>query len=662
MTWHLPVVNIPDLLGVRRAALWHSIWLRSRHVHTASTRSSAGPDGSFHRVVARARSPERRLADARRLRADGAAAGPGADDPVARDGQPLERPDRIWCRHRVDRARRSRSRPGDKGRARGQLRSGVSPRRVGFSDARARGAHWRAGARNRARPPAAGPGRVVARDRSTRARSRRDRAASLIGSTPPMQALRSSIDRVAATDFTVLLEGESGVGKELVARQIHESSRRRHGPFVAVNCAALVETLLEAELFGIEERTATGVRGRRGKFEHADGGTLFLDEVSDLSPSAQAKLLRAIQDLSVERVGGAGAHRVDIRVVAATNRSLADHGRAPALSGRPVLPIERSGHPDPGLARTARGRAGAGRALSRRPPIAAPRPAVSRPRWMHWSATTGPAMSGSWSGSSNGRWLSPTTTRSSWTICRRPCAAISRPPFCRRSSATTRFASGRAVTSRLILERCQGNKREACRVLGISYHTLQAYVRLRAPQQAGNAGRHGRRQRDQRRRRGSQETGRPAVCWRSRGGRRLSQSYVGMAGRVPPAEHGKRGRAVQSHCEVTRFQPADVRRDVFGGRDECTPQENVHRVCSVRASGRLGRASSGGPGPRTGRPRSSRRFKRFRIASRRRAVTAGDRGVTYHSLENKATQRDNDASLMRLPSRSAVRTGICRHA
>src|SRR5258705_4947021 len=143
-----------------------------------------------------------------------------------------------------------------------------------------------------------------------------------IGSTPPMQALRASIDRVAATDFTVLLEGESGVGKELVARQIHELSARRQGPFVAINCAALVETLLEAELFGIEDRTATGVRGRRGKFEHADGGTLFLDEVSDLSPSAQAKLLRAIQDLAVERVGGNGTHRVNIRIVAATNRSL----------------------------------------------------------------------------------------------------------------------------------------------------------------------------------------------------------------------------------------------------------------------------------------------------------------------------------------------------
>src|SRR5207247_571843 len=122
-------------------------------------------------------------------------------------------------------------------------------------------------------------------------RSRRDGAAPLIGSTPTMHALRSTIERVAFTDFTVLLEGESGVGKELVARQIHDLSRRRHGPFVAINCGALVETLLEAELFGIEDRTATGVRGRRGKFEHADGGTLFLDEVSDLTLPAQAKLL-----------------------------------------------------------------------------------------------------------------------------------------------------------------------------------------------------------------------------------------------------------------------------------------------------------------------------------------------------------------------------------
>jgi len=151
-----------------------------------------------------------------------------------------------------------------------------------------------------------------------------ERALSMIGSTPLMQDVRDRILRVALTDFTVLIEGESGTGKELVARQLHDLSRRRAGPFVAVNCAAVVETLLEAELFGIEERTATGVRGRRGKFELADGGTLFLDEVSDLSLAAQAKLLRAIQELAVERVGGHGVKRVNTRIVAATNRPLSE--------------------------------------------------------------------------------------------------------------------------------------------------------------------------------------------------------------------------------------------------------------------------------------------------------------------------------------------------
>ena len=151
-----------------------------------------------------------------------------------------------------------------------------------------------------------------------------DEPPPLVGGSDVMRQLRDRIARVASTDFTVLVEGESGTGKELVARQLHAMSRRRHGPFIAVNCAAIVETLLEAELFGIEERTATGVRGRRGKFELADGGTLFLDEVADLAPAAQAKLLRAIQELSVERVGGHTAHRVDTRIVVATNRSLRD--------------------------------------------------------------------------------------------------------------------------------------------------------------------------------------------------------------------------------------------------------------------------------------------------------------------------------------------------
>ena len=144
----------------------------------------------------------------------------------------------------------------------------------------------------------------------------------LVGTSPHMTRLRHEIIRMAGTDFTVLVEGESGSGKELVARLIHEHSNRHAGPFIGVNCAALVETLLEAELFGIEDRTATGVRGRRGKFELASGGTLFLDEVSDLSPGAQAKLLRAIQERTVERVGGHTTRAVNTRIVVATNRSL----------------------------------------------------------------------------------------------------------------------------------------------------------------------------------------------------------------------------------------------------------------------------------------------------------------------------------------------------
>ena len=133
----------------------------------------------------------------------------------------------------------------------------------------------------------------------------------------------------------MLIEGESGVGKELVARQIHQWSRRNRGPFIAVNCAAIVESLLEAELFGIEDRTATGVRGRRGKLEQANGGSLFLDEVADLSLAAQAKLLRALQEFSVERVGGHQTKKIDIRIMAATNRSLSalvDQGAVPRRS------------------------------------------------------------------------------------------------------------------------------------------------------------------------------------------------------------------------------------------------------------------------------------------------------------------------------------------
>jgi DNA-binding NtrC family response regulator len=309
------------------------------------------------------------------------------------------------------------------------------------------------------------------------ARARRDGAAPLIGSTEVMEVLRSTIERVARTDFTVLLEGESGVGKELVARQIHDLSRRRHGPFVAINCAALVETLLEAELFGIEERTATGVRGRRGKFEHADGGTLFLDEVSDLSLSAQAKLLRSIQDLTVERVGGHLAHRVDIRIIAATNRSLAEMvGRGLfrpdlfyRLSGVDIrVPTLRERRTDVlELARYFLERHRATHAL--RLSTAAAEALLSHPwpgnvreleRLMERAVTLA---------ASHVIELDdlPATVRGDYS------AALG--PSLRRNDSMRAWGSRYA---RLVLERCGGNKREACRVLGISYHTLQAYLRF----------------------------------------------------------------------------------------------------------------------------------------------------------------------------------------
>ncbi|HEY7497953.1 MAG TPA: sigma 54-interacting transcriptional regulator [Vicinamibacterales bacterium] len=309
------------------------------------------------------------------------------------------------------------------------------------------------------------------------ARARGDGAAPLIGSSQAIRAVRDRIERVAATDFTVLIEGESGTGKELVARQIHELSRRRKGPFVAVNCAAIVETLLEAELFGIEERTATGVRGRRGKFEHAHDGTLFLDEVSDLSPSAQAKLLRAIQDLSVERVGGYGARRVDTRIIVATNRplsSLVEHGRfrqdlyyrlngidvqVPPLRGRREDIVE--------LAQYFLER----HRLVR--PLQLSAAAIDALMVYHWPG--------------NVRELERVVERA---------VALAGTDFLELDDLPPALFGGyldvlqpslrareplRAWASRyarLVLERCGNNKSQACRELGISYHTLRAYLRF----------------------------------------------------------------------------------------------------------------------------------------------------------------------------------------
>jgi transcriptional regulator with PAS, ATPase and Fis domain len=310
--------------------------------------------------------------------------------------------------------------------------------------------------------------------------SRRDGAAPLVGSSAVMQALRERVERVATTDFTVLIEGESGTGKELVACQVHELSRRRNGPFIAVNCAALVETLIEAELFGIEERTATGVRGRRGKFEHADGGTFFLDEVAELSMAAQAKLLRAIQDLTVERVGGQGGRRVDTRIVAATNRNLStlvERGlfradlfyrlsglevRVPALRDRKGDILELAQY-----------------FLSR---------CSARHRYSITPAAVDALTTYEWPG--NVRELErmiegAIATAESHQIglddlpvsLRGAYGEVLMPAM--QTGDTMRAWGSRYA--RLVLERCNRNKRQTCRVLGITYHTLNAYLEYRPP-------------------------------------------------------------------------------------------------------------------------------------------------------------------------------------
>ncbi|MBU6175932.1 MAG: sigma-54 dependent transcriptional regulator, partial [Planctomycetes bacterium] len=163
---------------------------------------------------------------------------------------------------------------------------------------------------------------VQTRDRLTRDALQQ---VQLIGNSPEMLQLKSTIARVGDTDLAVLLLGENGTGKEVVSRQIHYQSRRRFEPFIAVNCAAITETLLESELFGHEKGAFTDAHETRtGKFELASGGTLFLDEIGDMSLAGQAKLLRVLEEKVVVRVGGSATIPVNVRFIAATNQNLVE--------------------------------------------------------------------------------------------------------------------------------------------------------------------------------------------------------------------------------------------------------------------------------------------------------------------------------------------------
>jgi len=311
----------------------------------------------------------------------------------------------------------------------------------------------------------------------TMPRQRPDGAAPIVGSSPGMRAVRERMERIALTDFTVLIEGESGSGKELVARHIHELSPRRNGPFVPVNCAAIVETLLEAELFGIEERTATGVRGRRGKFEYAHEGTLFLDEIADLSPGAQAKLLRAVQEMSVERVGTTGARRVDVRIIAATNQNLSDLVARGAfrldlfyrVQGVEIIIPPLRERPDDILELTEY-------FLERHSSV----------RQLRLSLAASEALiAHAWPG--NVRELERVIERA---VALADCDELrledlpSSVVDLYQENLMPSFARGHTMRAwatryaRLVLDRCGYNKRRACRELGISYHTLRDYLRV----------------------------------------------------------------------------------------------------------------------------------------------------------------------------------------
>ncbi len=204
---------------------------------------------------------------------------------------------------------------------------------------------------------------------------------NIISKSPEMHKIFQLIRHIGGTKSTVLIEGETGTGKELIAKAVHYSGEDRTGNLVSINCAALPESLLESELFGHEQGPFTSADARRkGRFELADKGTIFLDEIGDISPAMQAKLLRVLQEKRFERVGGHESIDVDIRVVAATNKSLEKRGQGGEVPRGPLLPAQRDQDRRPAAPRPARGHPAAGHPLPPqvRPPQRAAQEGLSR--------------------------------------------------------------------------------------------------------------------------------------------------------------------------------------------------------------------------------------------------------------------------------------------
>ena len=311
------------------------------------------------------------------------------------------------------------------------------------------------------------------------------------------------VETIAPTGSTVLITGESGTGKELIARAIHVRSPRSDRPFVAVNCGALTETLLDSELFGHMRGSFTGADGnRKGLIEVADKGTIFLDEIGEMSPMLQVKILRVLQERKFRRVGGNEEVEADIRIIAATNRDLGEDGRRGAVPRGPVLPDQRHPGAPAVAARADRGRAAARRALRRqvrRADEEADHRHLRRRDGVPARRTPGRATCASW----KTRWSAPSRSSGRRRSCPRACRRRRAAARARSRSLPRRPCRGvgppaRPVASALpekgfdleqhvqhlereyiaeALRRSNGVKVKAAELLGMSFRSFRYYMK-----------------------------------------------------------------------------------------------------------------------------------------------------------------------------------------